>query len=260
MYTTRNKLCYPSCTISLTRRVDHQQAGFFKHTGACSDTFPDTFTVWTSYVEYELIGKGQSEVRWRQVGWYKQDGRAIRQQDVTGPSLTVTRYTVWEMNAVYILAPALLQRRWIAQKGTSHIDLLVTRGGPLATSVPKAQAELSHNRGGTKASDNSTENGACKSSKDQNSGCSEAEKDLEATRTVSDVDFDADGETVTGYTPPISINEAIGAHIATVIPGTEDFDDIEALLRVVAPEAKSSEDRLSTGQRVGKMAPGYSKA
>lgn len=88
-----------------------------------------------------------------------------------------------------------------------------------------------------------------------------SEKLDQAERSMSEVDYDAEGETVSGDSSPAALDMAVSNdHVAVVIPGTEDFDDVGALLRAAETEKKTRYGRLSNGHRVGKMAPGTSQA
>lgn len=82
-----------------------------------------------------------------------------------------------------------------------------------------------------------------------------------AERSMSEVDHDAEGETTSGDSSPTELDTAVSNdHAAVVIPGTEDFDDVGALLRAAEAEKNTRCGRLRSGHRVGKMAPGTSQA
>lgn len=83
----------------------------------------------------------------------------------------------------------------------------------------------------------------------------------QAERSMSEVDYDAEGDTVSGDSSPTALDmEVSNQHAAVVIPGTEDFDDVGALLQATEAEKKTRYGRLSNGHRVGKMAPKTSQA
>lgn len=88
-----------------------------------------------------------------------------------------------------------------------------------------------------------------------------SEKLDQAERSMCEVDYDAEGKTASGDSSLSALDMAVSnEHAAKVIPGTEDFDDVGALLRAAEVEKKTRYGRLSNGHRVGKMAPGTSQA
>lgn len=184
---------------------------------------------WTSYVEYELlqISGWNTEVRWRQVTLQQYD-RPLEDRNLLQEPLIEPDRGNWEVNAVAILAPALKTRRWIAQPGVFRIEVAVIRDG-----CPHSN------------------------SSNQPKKSKEAVKPFHAAPAVSEVDFDADGEIVTGDSTPKFESRAVLGNPAAVIPGTENFDDIPALLQDILPRADPFDgDRHKlTGQRVGKRSP-----
>ncbi|KAJ4410996.1 hypothetical protein N0V82_009100 [Gnomoniopsis sp. IMI 355080] len=205
--------------------TEHFQAGFVKNLvakGAASEE-------WTCYVEYELlqISGWINEARWRQVALQLYD-QTLEVPAIIQEPLNETDCRNWEVNAVATLAPALKTRRWLTQPDVSRIEVAM-----LWDILP----------------DGRTFN--------QPNNPNEAEKPSQATRAVSEVDFDADEEALPGDSTPKFDSRAVLGNPAAVIPGTEAFDDIPSILRNISPKADPFDgDRLKmSGYRVGRKSP-----
>lgn len=177
---------------------------------------------WTGFVEYELLrNPSNGELLWRQLTLREQGDPSKEKRGV--PNMLLDR-AIWELDAVTILAPALSERRWMERAG----------GFQVKVALHSTQVDL-FNR-------------------------TESEKHDQAERSMSEADYDAEGDTTNGDSPPTLDGAVSNEHTTVVIPGTEDFDDVRSLLRAAEAKKKTRYGRPSTGHRFGKLAPELSQA
>ncbi|KAJ4387271.1 hypothetical protein N0V93_007860 [Gnomoniopsis smithogilvyi] len=176
----------------------------------------------------------------RRAGHYvKHHNAALDERDVVERLLTATDPSIWEKHAVAILAPSLRSRRWIAQQGIFEIDLVVfLLNGLLPAPASTAQYGTFWNR---ESVINSEMNSSRFSPHPVDRG-DEADETFQSTPAFSEVENKAEGETDSDETATDSITRAIGDEVASIIPGTEDFDDVAALLRAVETNLSNSDE------------------
>lgn len=177
---------------------------------------------WTSFVEYEVLrNPSNSELWWRQLALREQGDPAQERRGI--PNITLDR-AIWELDAVTILAPALSERRWMERPG----------GFQVKVTLQSTQVGLPNR--------------------------AEAEEHHQDERLMSKVDYDAEGDTTSGDSPPTLDGALSNEHTAVVIPGTEDFDDVGSLLRAAEAENNTLYGRPSNVHPFGKSAPEDSQA
>lgn len=163
----------------------------------------------------------------------------------------------WEYEAVAILAPALVQRRWIQRPGVYRIEVTSQRAVAPSRSktkpasehdVPHSSAEVDILR---RFADEADVLDTAESLMYELSELIEASKPVEAAGPGSDSDAEAstksDNTAVSqntkqslmrvGVVTGQSISSTTSAGRLTAIPGTEDFDDVAALVQAAEAEA-----------------------
>lgn len=179
-----------------------------------------------------------------------------READLEEPRTAVSR-GVWEAQAVLMLAPALTQRRWLARPGICKVDINFLRSQAPAVSACAPQMDLfrnvtaeemirySHETSSSEEDDSSSSSGINAAGKliDQFREVLKAQQFVPDTPPGSEVAAEAEFETVCVDTSPTIETWKVRQNMSVVIPGTESFDDIDALLQ--AAEKKKNAYRHS---------------